>query len=142
MEKKFELIKNETGDVTAYTIRETGAVNEFTYTDFLNLVADNDKSEREVKAQLEVDIAQAQNIAQNHPIVVELEPVQQFAAGFYADLQKNIEAAKNKLEEFAVAKADNEKRRADILAQIPELGVTVSPYVKEGGAEDINVGTN
>lgn len=114
-------IKEDNEDPLLKVIEKTGQSYTFTLADVTAAKKYNDKQEREIRGQLEIEKAKMVNIENNHPEVAQMEGVKLVAAKIYQESKEYVEKAEKKLQEFAEAKGNMMTDLMDLYSQIPEL---------------------
>lgn len=122
-ELKFNLIKEEGKELDNLIIEERGYVNKFTWAELREVMKQNVKSKNQLEAQIEIDQAAIKNIEEKHAFVKDFTPIQRHAISLYDSYLKNVKQCQEKLEEFLTAEIADNDRKAQIIAQIPELEI-------------------
>lgn len=125
------VIKEPNEDPTLAVIEKQGDSYTFTMQGVMDAKAYNDKREKEIRGQLEVELAKMENVKHNHPEIVEMEPVKRVAAKIYQDSLDYKTQAEAKLVEFEEAKGKLVLELMDIYKQLPELAPKENEEPKE-----------
>lgn len=125
-------IKEHNDDPYRAVIKKENVVVEFTLAE---VEADKKaaiKIKEQIESQIKLDEAQAQNVVNNHPYVLEATEEEQKRAvsiTLYNGLKNKIEESKKKLAEFDKVFEEYEKEKKDIKEQTGLSLPIESPYV-------------
>lgn len=122
-------------------INKTGFVQKFTLREVENSILLNKKSLKEIEGRITLDSAKMTNIEQNHAFVLDMSEQDLFTCHMYMEAKATVRVCNKKATELRTAIEEDILEVAEIVKQLPELGIVPSPEEFTKPAEEVEKGT-
>ena len=119
--------QNQPVPVEARQIEKRGQIVNFTFNEVVSDIKLIDKKIVECRGMMEVNAAKMENIARNHPFVLEMSEFDRKAIFLYTEAKGMYDAAKKHEENFLEGRTEAIEELKECAEQIPEL----KPFLAE-----------